>query len=183
MSNYATEVEAILAAARARGGYEYEADQEGDVYDNDVDQTYDAHGPSMAGYASEDGEDEEEQDGEDQDGEYGSRYAHNEVLARALGVPGFGEEDTVPIPAQGLFFTQSDIPPLAASTSIPAQGLFFTQASDSSPSSPSPHDSPPHTMNMSQSEDDDEEYDRPPTPDLSEYDSEDEENAKPRWER
>jgi beta-glucanase (GH16 family) len=100
MSNYATEVEAILAAARARGGYEYEADQEEDVYDNDVDQTYDAHGPSMAGYASEDGEDEEEQDGEDQDGEYGSRYAHNEVLARALGVPGFGEGMIgIPLPA------------------------------------------------------------------------------------
>ncbi|KAH8147551.1 uncharacterized protein LAJ45_08378 [Morchella importuna] len=176
MSDYTTEVAAILAAARARAhsaSYEHEPDQEdGDAYnsDNDVDQT---RGASMPYYASEEyaQEEEEQADGGEEDA---GRYAHNEVLARALGVP----DDTTPIPAQGLFFTQTGVLPLVAGTGtgVPAQGLFFVQAGDSAPP-------PLRGGDVLRFEDDEEEegYGCPPTPDLEEYDSGGEEGARPRW--
>ncbi|KAH0602854.1 uncharacterized protein H6S33_008504 [Morchella sextelata] len=124
MSTYAAEIEAILAAVRAR--IEAEEGERYEIVELSGDPMPDAPttaAPGMAefyGYGRrlEDiGEEQQEQQGEEeqQEGEgqqeqqqqqeegYVNRYATNEDIARELGIPGFGGLNTIPHPRRALF--------------------------------------------------------------------------------
>ncbi|RPB15796.1 hypothetical protein P167DRAFT_542519 [Morchella conica CCBAS932] len=109
MSNYDAEIEAILAATRAR--IEAEEEEIYEIVELSDDPMPDAPNtvavPGMAefyGYGRRLEDIGEEQQQEEEEEEYVNRYATNEDIARELGIPGFGEPHTDPLPAQGLFF-------------------------------------------------------------------------------